>query len=347
MTVHGAKGLEAPIVILPDTTTTRDVAGRAAARRPRTAASCGRRARPTTARPRAGARTRRELAVDAGEPAAALRRPDPGARPADRLRGQAERPARSGSWYDVVERGASTRPEIAAGSRGPLEGDGADPLRRRPRASAACRRRRAVDRRRCRPGRAGLRPPRRRSRATPRPRTLAEARRGPAPSPLAAPLGLGRFRRGEPDPPPAAAAAGRRRRPSAATRPRRAAGARARPRPTSSAPRWRPRRWRCWTTRASPPCSAPARGAEVALAGAAARLPAGLAVSGRVDRLLVEAPTACWWSTSRPTARRRTRIEDADPAYVRADGGLWARAAARSSRAARSRRRWSGPTDRS
>jgi ATP-dependent helicase/nuclease subunit A len=67
----------------------------------------------------------------------------------------------------------------------------------------------------------------------------------------------------------------------------------------------------------------PGSRAEAALAGAAERLPAGLAVSGRVDRLLVEAERVLVvdFKTNRPAP---TRIEDADDAYVTQMALYWA-----------------------
>ena len=59
----------------------------------------------------------------------------------------------------------------------------------------------------------------------------------------------------------------------------------------------------------------PGSRAEVALAGASAHLPHGLAVSGRVDRLVVDAERVLVvdYKTNRPSP---DRIEDADPAYL-------------------------------
>jgi ATP-dependent helicase/nuclease subunit A len=59
----------------------------------------------------------------------------------------------------------------------------------------------------------------------------------------------------------------------------------------------------------------PGSKAEAALAGASPRLPPGLAVSGRVDRLLVaqDRVLVVDFKTNRPAP---VRIEDADPAYV-------------------------------
>ena len=59
----------------------------------------------------------------------------------------------------------------------------------------------------------------------------------------------------------------------------------------------------------------PGSRAEVALAGTSAHLPKGLAVSGRVDRLVVDAGRVLVvdYKTNRPSP---DRIEDADPAYL-------------------------------
>jgi ATP-dependent helicase/nuclease subunit A len=56
--------------------------------------------------------------------------------------------------------------------------------------------------------------------------------------------------------------------------------------------------------------------AEVAIAGTAASLPAGLAISGRIDRLVVlpDRVLVVDFKTNRPSP---ARIEDADPAYLR------------------------------
>ena len=56
--------------------------------------------------------------------------------------------------------------------------------------------------------------------------------------------------------------------------------------------------------------------AEVAIAGAAKALPAGLKISGRIDRLVVlpDRVLVADFKTNRPSP---ARIEDADPAYLR------------------------------
>jgi len=63
--------------------------------------------------------------------------------------------------------------------------------------------------------------------------------------------------------------------------------------------------------------------AEVAIAGVAGALPEGLRVSGRVDRLVVlpERVLVADFKTNRPAP---TRIEDADPAYLRQMAIYWA-----------------------
>jgi len=60
----------------------------------------------------------------------------------------------------------------------------------------------------------------------------------------------------------------------------------------------------------------PGSRAEVAIAGSAARLPAGLKISGRIDRLVVlpDRVLVADFKTNRPSP---ARIEDADPAYLR------------------------------
>src|SRR5690606_2778746 len=56
--------------------------------------------------------------------------------------------------------------------------------------------------------------------------------------------------------------------------------------------------------------------AEAAIAGTAAVLPAGLSISGRIDRLVVlpQRVLVADFKTNRPSP---ARIEDADPAYLR------------------------------
>ncbi|HEX5377595.1 MAG TPA: double-strand break repair helicase AddA [Phenylobacterium sp.] len=67
----------------------------------------------------------------------------------------------------------------------------------------------------------------------------------------------------------------------------------------------------------------PAGRAEVAVAGTARRLPAGLAISGRLDRLVVlpDRVLVADFKTNRPSPGR---IEEADPAYLRQMAMYWA-----------------------
>jgi len=146
------------------------------------------------------------------------------------------------------------------------------------------------------------------------PSDLGEGVKAPAPSPLAAVGGLGRFRRGDlihrllqilPDLAPEAWADG-------------AAALLARERDLTQAQA---------TDMAAAALSVlrdarfaevfgPGSRAEVAIAGAAAALPPGLKISGRIDRLVVlpDRVLVADFKTNRPSP---ARIEDADPAYLR------------------------------
>jgi ATP-dependent helicase/nuclease subunit A len=146
------------------------------------------------------------------------------------------------------------------------------------------------------------------------PSDLGEGLAAPAPSPLAATGGLGRFRRGDlihrllqllPDLDPGARAAG-------------AASLLARERDLTEAQR-------AEMTAAALSVLEDARfaevfgpggRAEVAIAGGARSLPAGLTISGRIDRLVVlpDRVLVADFKTNRPSP---DRIEDADPAYLR------------------------------
>ncbi|MDR3510233.1 MAG: double-strand break repair helicase AddA [Caulobacteraceae bacterium] len=311
MTAHGAKGLEAPIVILPDTTTRATAQGGPLLSAegggflwaPRKADDC----------PASGAaRARRDLA-GAHESLRLLYVALTRARDRLVVCGVRTRDASyAGSWHEVASR-ALARPEVEAGLRLVAEGDiqftrfGFDP---RVVAAAAP----AVV--------AGAPLPdwaRRFAPAEPAalryasPSTLAESERGPAPSPLAERQGLGRYRRGLivhrllqllPDLAPAArreaAVALLAREPDLtdAQRAEMAAAALAVLEDARFAAVF-----------------GPGSRAEAAVAGAASGLPAGLAVSGRVDRLLVRPDRVLVvdFKTNRPAP---DRIEDADPAYL-------------------------------
>jgi ATP-dependent helicase/nuclease subunit A len=146
------------------------------------------------------------------------------------------------------------------------------------------------------------------------PSDLGEGARAPAPSPLAAVGGLGRFRRGDlihrllqilPDLAPGEWAAGaqallaRERDLTDAQRAEMTAAALS----VLQAPRFAE-------------VFGPGSRAEVAIAGSAAGLPSGLKISGRIDRLVVlpDRVLVADFKTNRPSPGR---IEDADPAYLR------------------------------
>jgi ATP-dependent helicase/nuclease subunit A len=146
------------------------------------------------------------------------------------------------------------------------------------------------------------------------PSDLGEGARAPAPSPLSAVGGLGRFRRGDlihrllqilPDLAPDAWAAGAR---ALLARERDLTDAQ-RAEMTAAAlsvledPRFAE-------------VFGPGSRAEVAIAGSAAALPSGLKISGRIDRLVVlpDRVLVADFKTNRPSPGR---IEDADPAYLR------------------------------
>jgi ATP-dependent helicase/nuclease subunit A len=145
------------------------------------------------------------------------------------------------------------------------------------------------------------------------PSAIGEAEDGPAPSPLATIGGLGRYRRGEiihrllqllPD----IEAGGRG---EAADR----LLARERDLTKSQAAEMAAAALAVLRDERFAAVFGPGSRAEVAIAGTAPQLPGGLAVSGRVDRLLVEADRVLVvdFKTNRPSP---DRIEDADPAYL-------------------------------
>jgi ATP-dependent helicase/nuclease subunit A len=147
------------------------------------------------------------------------------------------------------------------------------------------------------------------------PSDLGEGARVAAPSPLAqAPGGLGRFRRGDlihrllqilPDLPPGDWASG-------------AQALLARERDLSDAQRAEMVQ-AALSVLVDPRFAevfGPGSRAEVAIAGSASRLPEGLKISGRIDRLVVlpDRVLVADFKTNRPSP---ARIEDADPAYLR------------------------------
>ncbi len=308
MTVHGAKGLEAPIVILPDTTTRATDRGGPLMEgpdggflwAPRKADDC---AASTEAR------ERRARAAE-GESSRLLYVALTRARDRLIVCGVESRPhLYERSWYDYARRAFDDLPIRAFAMEDGAEGwrYGADPTPATAAGGGAS-------------GVAGL-PPWTRGLAPSEPAlaryaspsTLSEDSQGAAPSPLGAVGGLGRYRRGDlihrllqllPDIAPDDREAAARRlmaREADLTDDQRAEIAAA-----------------ALAVLTNPQFAAafgPGSRAEVALAGAAARLPPGLAISGRVDRLVVEADRVLVidFKTNRPAP---ARVEDADGAYI-------------------------------
>jgi ATP-dependent helicase/nuclease subunit A len=314
MTVHGAKGLEAPIVILPDTTTRARAQGGPLLESedgflwaPRKADDC-----PASAEARAA----REAAADQESLRllyVAL------TRARDRLIIGGVKTAPQfyrDSWHEIAVR-ALERPEIAAETRvidesqeGQKEGltrFGADPLTALPLAGQV------------QPAAALPAWARRFAPSEPlaaryaAPSNFADAEKGPAPSPLAQRDGLGRFRRGilihrllqllpdlGGDARAAAAESLLAREPDLTDSQRGEMAAAA---------------LGVLNDARFAAVFGPGSRAEAAIAGAAKALPPGLAVSGRIDRLLVEPSRVLVvdFKTNRPAP---DRIEDADRAYL-------------------------------
>jgi ATP-dependent helicase/nuclease subunit A len=320
MTAHGAKGLEAPIVFLPDTTTRATALGGPLLATPdggflwapRKADDC---------HASADARLARETASDQESLRllyVAL------TRARDRLvvcGVKTQNPLYRGSWCDRVERGFAHETvapwvrTVALEGGGDARRFGVDPPVLGAAGTAAAEavvppdwaRRLAP----AEPGAARFASPSR----------LGETAEAPAPSPLARVGGLGRFRRGDiihrllqwlPDVPAAARADSARRllaREADLTAEQRAEMTAAALAVLEDA------RFAA--------VFGPGSRAEAALAGAAPGLPPGLAISGRVDRLLVapDRVLVADFKTNRPSPER---IEDADPAYVRQMALYWA-----------------------
>jgi ATP-dependent helicase/nuclease subunit A len=308
MTVHGAKGLEAPIVILPDTTTRATDRGGPLLEgedggflwAPRKADDCA---------ASAGARGRRARAAE-GESSRLLYVALTRARDGLIVGGvTSQAHAYAGSWYDYAQRAFDVLPARPFAMEGGAEGRryGSD-----PRAATAAGEGPApaspLPAWTC--GLAPAEPPLARYAS---PSTLGDDGGGPAPSPLGAVGGLGRYRRGLlihrllqllPD--------------IVADR-REAAARRLVGRESDLTDDQRGEMVEAALAVLADPRFAavfgPGSRAEVALAGGAARLPATLAVSGRADRLVVEAGRVLVvdFKTSRPAP---ATIEDADGAYI-------------------------------
>jgi ATP-dependent helicase/nuclease subunit A len=311
MTVHGAKGLEAPVVILPDTATKATVQGGPllpaegggflwSARK---SDDCDASAKARQARTdRADRESLRLLYV-------AL------TRARDRLIVCGVEPGmahlKKDSWRDYVER-AIAGPALPGPVRERIGDDGSVVLRYgpdpaiAPAAAGAARERSPLAPWSARP--APPEPPQQRWAA---PSQAVETLRAPTPSPLAVQEGLGRFRRGDlvhrllqllPDVEPHR---------------RLQAGLDLLEKERDLTPNQRAE-----MTAAAlgvlqderfAAVFGPGSRAEVAIAGAAKGLPAGLAISGRIDRLLVEPGRVLVvdFKTNRPSPDRIEEVEDA------------------------------------
>ena len=311
MTTHGAKGLEAPIVILPDTTTRAGAMGGPLLEledggflwAPRKADDC-----PASAQ----ARKRREAAA-AGESLRLLYVALTRAR--DRLVICGVKTADHyyrDSWCEMTLR-AFERAEIAERTRvigeagAQITRYGADPAPVEAETARAA---------------IAATPPDWARRFAPQsaavlryasPSTLAEDERGPSASPLAAREGLGRYRRGLlihrllqllPDLPAAERAE--------------AAGLLLRREPVLTPDQREEMASAALAVLEDARFAAvfgPASRAEVAIAGTAPGLPPGLSISGRIDRLVVEPDRVLVvdYKTNRPAP---SHIEQADPSYL-------------------------------
>ncbi len=307
MTAHGAKGLEAPIVFLPETTMKgrargsplmRDRRGRLPVVRQQGPGLRGQRRRPASCARR---RTPRR-------PAPLLRGPDPGARPPDPVRpdrrphqGRERRRLVRGGPGGLRARGHRA-PTCARCSDDGRKRFGPDPMPAEALAPAPAP---AADPdARLDPGPGRAETPAARYASPVHPGGRGPGQRRPRPWPQVS--GLGRYRRGEIDPPAAAAPArpaepaGRR---TAAGRP---AGRRARPDRRPARGNGRPPLSGCWRTIRF------AGGVRPGLAGRGLGGRRGRGPCRRAEDRRPRRPagghrrTACWWSTTRPTALRPT-----------------------------------------
>lgn len=312
MTAHGAKGLEAPIVFLPETTVKPGSQGSpllATAGEGFLWCASSKQDCPASA-------AARQLRKDRDEDEAWRLLYVALTRARDRLvlcgrLGATAKDENVAGWYGAM-RDAFAHPAVAGAVRDIEAGDmtvrrfGPDPARRTGAAVAVAPPAALPDWVR-RPAPAESPVMRYAS-----PSQVAERERGPAPSPLDALRGLGRYRRGDlihrllqllPD---------------VAEPGRRAAAARLLDREPDLTPGQRAEMTTAAFGVLEDPVFAdvfgPGSRAEAAIAGTSPRLPAGLAVSGRVDRLLVTPGRVLVvdYKTNRPAP---DRIEDADFAY--------------------------------
>ena len=312
MTVHGAKGLEAPVVILPDTATKASAQGGPLLRTKTGFLWCARKGEDCSASTIA-----RQARTDAGDEESLRLLYVALTRARDRLIVCGVEPGRpamkDGSWWDWVQK-ALADPEIAPLVREIAAGEGLSTLRYGPDPGAA----------------AAVAPPTPTAGAAPvwlfarapvepavlayaSPSHLAETQKGPSPSPLSASGGLGRFRRGElihrllqllPDLAP-------QERPAAAV----ALMAREHDLIPDQRAEMAAAALAVLQDDRFAAVFGPGSRAEAAIAGTAPELPEGLAVSGRLDRLVVEPDRVLVadFKTNRPSP---ASIEQADKAYI-------------------------------
>ena len=312
MTAHGAKGLEAPIVFLPETTLTQTARGSSllATRDGFLWAPSGKKDCPATAEARE-ARAARERAETYRLLYVALTRARDRLVLCGRIGADAKEENIEGWWGAIRQALADARldgqmrPARSAGIE--FMRYGPDPERLGPDAREMAAAAALPD------WAARMAQPEAFARYA-SPSDLGEGAEAPSPSPLAAVGGLGRFRRGDlihrllqllPDVAPAG----------------RAQGARdliARERDLTDEQREEMvgAALSVLDDARFAEVFGPGGRAEVAVAGGAARLPAGLKISGRIDRLIVlpDRVLVVDFKTNRPSP---ARIEDADPAYLR------------------------------
>jgi len=316
MTVHGAKGLEAPIVILPDTTTRATAQGGALLQTADGGFVWAPR-KPDDNPVAAAARAAREAAAEE-ESARLLYVAMTRARDRLILCGVETQPHRfERSWYHYARSAFDDLPIHPFSLEGGGEGwrYGADPEALGPGAAPL------HDAYPLPPWTRGLAPLEPAASRYASPSDLGAATRDAAPSPLAALGGLGRYRRGNlihrllqilPDLAPGARAAAAS---SLLAREMDLTDEQRREMATATLAVLSDARFAA--------VFGPGSRAEVALAGAAERLPVDLRISGRVDRLVVEENRVLVvdFKTNRPAP---DSIETTDPNYVLQMGIYWA-----------------------
>ncbi|WP_374468070.1 double-strand break repair helicase AddA [Phenylobacterium sp.] len=312
MTAHGAKGLEAPIVFLPETTLTQSARGSSLLHVKDGFLWCGSSARDCEATAIARqARVEREEAEAYRLLYVALTRARDRLVLCGRISERTD-PAKLKGWWGAI-REALDHADISDAVREVESAGlhfrryGPDPARLPPETAVATAPAPL-------PAWAATSPPPEAFARYASPSDLGEGVKAPAPSPLATAGGLGRFRRGDlihrllqilPDLAPEA-------RPDGA----RALLARERDLTDDQRSEMTAAALSVLEDPRFADVFGPGSRAEVGIAGTAAALPSGLRISGRIDRLVVlpDRVLVVDFKTNRPSPQR---IEDADPAYLR------------------------------